>query len=178
MKPIFKKGSKTDMQNYRPISLLPLISKILEKVIHDQTQTYLTKNDILYEYQSGFRKNYSTNYCHAYLSDLISKGFETGLYTGMILIDLQKAFDTIDHELLFEKMSYFGFSENVIKWFKCYLSNRKFLVNINNKSSDLESVTCGVPQGSILGPLLFLLYVRRDFLMFMLRILFSITVVF
>ena len=148
------------MQNYRPISLLPLISKILEKVIHDQTQTYLTKNDILYEYQSGFRKNYSTNYCLAYLSDLISKGFETGLYTGMILIDLQKAFDTIDHELLFEKMSYFGFSENVIKWFKCYLSNRKFLVNINNKSSDLESVTCGVPQGSILGPLLFLLYVN------------------
>ena len=160
LKPIYKKGSKTDMKNYRPISLLPLISKILEKVIHDETQTYLSENDILYNFQSGFRKSYSTNHCLAYLADLISRGYDQGLYTGMVLIDLQKAFDTIDHEILFEKMLFFGFSETVINWFKCYLSKRTFVVSISDKVSNLESLTCGVPQGSILGPLLFLFYVN------------------
>ena len=98
--PIYKKGSKTDPKNYRPISLLPLISKIIEKVIHNQTQSFLDENNILYDYQSGFRKKYSTESCLSFLTDKISKGFDSGLYTGMILIDLQKAFDTIDHELL------------------------------------------------------------------------------
>ena len=157
LKPIYKKGSKTDMKNYRPISLLPLISKILEKVIHDQTQTYLSENDILYNYQSGFRKSYSTDHCLAYLADLISRGFDQGLYRGMILIDLQKAFDTIDHEILYKKMLFFGFSETVINWFNCYLSKITFLVSISDKLSNLESLTCGVPQGSILGQLLFIL---------------------
>ena len=102
--PLYKKGSKTDPKNYRPISLLPLISKIIEKVIHDQTQSFLDENNILYSFQTGFRKKYSTDSCLSFLNNKISKGFDAGLYTSLILIDLQKAFDTIDHEILLEKM--------------------------------------------------------------------------
>ena len=118
VKPLFKKGSKTDPQNYRPISLLPILSKITERIIHDQTQEFLSKKKILYRFQSGFRKNYSTNTCLGHLTDKITTGFEKVLFTGIILIDLQKAFDTINHQILIKKMKYIGFSKNVIAWFK------------------------------------------------------------
>ena len=103
LKPLFKRGSKTDPKNYRPISLLPLISKIIEKIIHDQTQSFLDKNNVIYRYQSGFRKFYSTDSCLSYLNNKITTGFESGLFTSMILIDLQKAFDTINHDILIKK---------------------------------------------------------------------------
>ena len=161
LKPLFKrKGSKTDPKNYRPISLLPLISKIMEKVIHDQTESFLSEKKVLYNFQSGFRKNHSTDSCLSFLNDKILKGFDSGLYTGMILIDLQKAFDTINHTILLEKMSFMGFSEQAIMWFKSYLTNRTFKVIIDKTLSSDGTLACGVPQGSILGPLLFLLYVN------------------
>ena len=125
LKPLFKKGSKTEAKNYRPISLLPLISKIVERVIYDQTQSFLDKNEIRYKYQSGFRSNHSTNLCLSYLSNKVLTSFDQGmLLTAMILIDLQKAFDTIDHEILLRKMKYLGFSDATIKWFESYLTNR------------------------------------------------------
>ena len=130
LKPIFKMGKKTDPSNYRQISLLPSISKIIERVIHDQTNAFLSDEDILYNYQSGFRGNHSTNLCLSLLTDKILKGFDEGLFTGMILIDLQKAFDTIYHEILLQKLKVIRFSESTIKWFKSYLSERIFLVNI------------------------------------------------
>ena len=109
VKPLFKKGSKTDPQNYRPISLFPLLSKIIERIVHDQTEEFLSKNKLLYRFQSGFPKNYSTNTCLlGHLTDKITTGFEKDLFTGMILIDLQKAFDTIDHQILLKKMKYLG----------------------------------------------------------------------
>ena len=160
LKPLFKKGFTTEPKNYRPISLLPLISKIIEKVIHDQTQKYLDENNILYTYQSGFRSNHSTNSCLSYLTNKVQQGFEKGMLTGMILIDLQKAFDTIDHQILLNKMRYLGFSTSAIEWFRSYLKNRIFLVHVEDSYSNPGNLSCGVPQGSILGPLLFLLYVN------------------
>ena len=160
LKPLYKKGSTTLPKNYRPISLLPLISNISEKVIHDQTQVSLDENKILYRFQSGFGKHFSTDSCLSYLNNKIATGFEFGLHTGMILIDLQKAFDTINHEILTNKMEFLGFSKNVILWFKSYLSHRKFKVNLNKYFSEAGQLLCGVPQGSILGPLLFLLYIN------------------
>ena len=114
LKPIYKKGSLTEASNYRPISLLPLISKVIEKVIHDQTSTFLNSRNLLYNYQSGFRKNHSTDYCLSFLADKILKGFGKGLTTGMILIDLQKAFGTIDHDILLQKLYAIGFSKHSI----------------------------------------------------------------
>ena len=106
-KPLYKKGKKTDPKNYRPISLLPVISKILEKVIHDQTMEFVNEKNILYKFQSSFRKFHSTD-CLSYLQDKVAKGFDSGLLTGMILIDLQKAFNTIDHKTLIEKNETYG----------------------------------------------------------------------
>ena len=104
LKLIFKKGSRMDPSNYRPISLLPLISKIFEKIVHDQMIDYLAQYNILYKYQSGFRTKHSTDLCLSYLNDKILKGFDNGLFTGMILIDLQKAFDTINRNILLKKL--------------------------------------------------------------------------
>ena len=158
VKPLYKKGSKTDPSNYRPISLLPLLSKVFERVVLDQTKEFLSLNRILYDYQSGFRKNHSTDACLSFLNDKILKGFGDGLVTGMILIDLQKAFDTIKHDILLKKLSIIGFSDHTVKWCQSYLSNRKFMVNLESSFSEVSVISCGVPQGSILGPLLFLIY--------------------
>ena len=119
LKPIFKKGKKTHPSNYRPISLLPVISKITEKVVHDQTNAFLTDENILYHYQSGLRENHSTN------------------------------FDTIDHEILKKPIR---FSKGTLQWFRSYLSERIFLVNIESKLSDFGKSSCGVPPRVYLRP--------------------------
>ena len=100
LKSLYKKGSFTEPCNHRPISLLPLISKVTEKVIHDQTSTFLNSKNLLYTYQSGFRKKHSTDFCLSYLNDKVLTGFDKGMMIGMILIDLKKTFDTIDHGVL------------------------------------------------------------------------------
>ena len=109
----------------------------------------------MYNYQSGFRKHHSTDLCVSFLNDKIVKGFDKGLFMGIILIDLQKTFDTINHEILLGKWHTIGFSEKALAWFKSYLSGPVFKVNINNHFSDLSKISYGVPQESIFDPLLF-----------------------
>ena len=121
---------------------------------------FLDKHNILCKFQSGFRKNHSTDFCLSYLTDKISKGFDSGLLTGVILIDLQKAFYTADHNILLLKMSSLGFAREVIDWYKLYLSSRKVYVNVHEIFSNSADLRCGVQQGSILGPLLFLLCIN------------------
>ena len=113
--PQFKKDSKTGPSNYRLISLLPFLFKVFEKVGLNQTKKFLSHNKVLYDYQSGFRKNYSTDKCLSFLNDEILKHIDDGLVTGVILIDLQKGFDTINHDIIFRKLGILGFSDDVIK---------------------------------------------------------------
>ena len=138
------------------------MSKVIEKVIHDSSHssTFLNSKNLLYTNQSGFRKKHSADFCLSYLNDKILKDFDKGLMTGMNLIDFKKVFDTIDHDVLLQKLYAIGFSKHTVNWFQSYLSNRSFLVNLGNNFSKSASVSCGVPQGSILGPLLLLIYVN------------------
>ena len=112
LKPLFKKGNKDEPKNHRPISFLPQISKVIEKIVHEQIQEYLNSNNILYRYQSGLCPYHSTDTCLSYLSDKIMKGFENRMFSGMTLIDLQKAFDTIDHEIFLKKMKHTGLADS------------------------------------------------------------------
>ena len=115
LKPILKKGASTDPKNYCPISLLPLVSKIIEKSIHFKIEDFLNKKKLIYIYQSGFRTNHSTDLCLAQLIDFVATGMDKQMHTGLILEVLQKAFDTLDYEVLLEKMKYFGFQASVIE---------------------------------------------------------------
>ena len=131
------------------------MSKIIKRVVHNQLIKHLEKYEIIFDYQSGFRSKHSVNTCLAHLSNQILKGFEARKSTGMILIDLQKAFDTLDHQILLKKQKYIGFSTETVRWFESYLKIRNLIVSLEKSLSEPGVLNCGVPQGSILGPILF-----------------------
>ena len=155
--PLFKKGKKNEMDNYRPISVLPVASKLLERAVHSQLYTFLNEHHLLNPYQCGFRKYHSTESAAISFTDSVRRGMDQGLLTGAVFIDLRKAFDTVDHETIAAKLKSFGIFDIELKWFQEYLRNRKQVVAMDNELSDLCGISTGVPQGSILGPLLFVL---------------------
>lgn len=158
--PLYKKGDKKFEGNYRPVSILPVFSKVFERIVYNQMYKYLMDHNLIFENQSGFRSRYSTDTALTSLADRIKQNTDNGLYTGMVLLDLQKAFDTVDHKILLSKLKAVGSEQGVVTWFDSYLSGRNQVVDVNGIMSSPHKVTCGVPQGSILGPLLFILYVN------------------
>lgn len=160
VKPLFKGGSSNDLNNFRPISILPVLSKVFEKHAHESLVTFLDKYKVLHMTQSGFRQNHS---CETALIHMVEKwlwALDKGDMIGIILVDFRKAFDLVDHNILLKKLELHKLSPNSIKWFGSYLSGRKQKVSFKNTQSDYGSVKYGVPQGSILGPLLFLLFIN------------------
>jgi len=158
--PIFKNGSKEVFSNYRPISVLPSFSKIFEKAAYIRIQSYINANDILTKRQYGFRPKHSTAMAVLDMCDKVKEAIDDHLHSIGIFVDLSKAFDTINHNILFAKLEHYGFRGLVLKWFVDYLTNRKQYVIFNHGTSSLLDIVCGVPQGSILGPLLFIIYVN------------------
>lgn len=158
--PVFKKGDPKMFSNYRPISVLPSLSKILERIVYNRLLAFLNKHNILFDGQYGFRAGISTEMALIDAVDKVYDALGKKLTTVGVFLDLSKAFDTIDHEILISKLSHYGIRGTSLSWFKSYIHNRKQFTLFNGESSDLLDIKCGVPQGSILGPLLFILYVN------------------
>ena len=158
--PLFKGGDKEEVSNYRPVSLLPLPGKIMEKIVHNRITNFLEENKFLSNYQGGFRKGFSTTATIADLTDDLYLNVNKGLTTLASFIDLKKAFDTVNLDILSQKLDKAGIRGRMLSWCSNYLSNRSQCTVANGKTSVALSVKCGVPQGSVLGPLFFLVYVN------------------
>ena len=157
---IFKSGNEQCANNYRPISILSFFSKIYEKVMANFLTNFLDANDLLYNSQFGFRHNHSTSHAIITLIEKISRVLDTGKIVCGIFIDFRKAFDVIPHKTLLKKLYAYGIRGEIYNWFKSYLSDRSQFVQYQNSKSGTKPITHGVPQGSILGPLLFILYIN------------------
>ena len=158
--PIYKKDDKMAFSNYRPVSVLPVFSKIIERLMYNRLFDYINENRLLYKYQFGFQKGKSTNMALILLVDKITEALEKGEVVIGVFLDFSKAFDTVDHHILLEKLKLYGIMGKENDWFRNYLCNRQQFVTYNGFRSNSQAIGCGVPQGSILGPLLFLLYIN------------------
>ena len=158
--PIFKKGDKLLVSNYRPISLLSNINKIFEKLVYSRLYSFLELHNCIYELQFGFRAKHSTQHALASLTEMVKQALDEENFACGIFVDFAKAFDTVDHSILLQKLEHYGVRGLANSWFKSYLTNRKQYVSINGVDSALREMKYGVPQGSVLGPLLFLIYIN------------------
>ena len=172
--PVFKnKGSRNDVSNYRPIAILPLVSKILERHMKNHLMNFLNKYNLLYLLQSGFRLNHSCQTALTFMIDRWLKAVDKGELIGAAFLDFAKAFDLLDHELLLHKLQKYRFSYTSLQWFSSYLNDRRQIVSISNTFSDLQQVKSGVPQVSVLiKPVLFLIFIN-DLTQIITLILFS-----
>jgi hypothetical protein len=158
--PLHKSGDTMNITNYRPVSVLPVFSKILERMMYSRLISFLNKHDILYKFQFGFRENHGANMALITLVDKISSALDSGNIVIGLFLDLKKAFDTVNHKILQDKLFHYGIRGLALKWIIDYLNHRTQYVDFQSVASNNLVVKCGVPQGSILGPLLFLLYVN------------------
>ena len=158
--PLYKSGEASHFSNYRPVSVLPAISKVFEKLLYQRLLSFVNTHNILYAFQFGFRALHSPGIALIMLVDKISRALEEGDYVLGLFLDFSKAFDTVNHDILFKKLQYYGIQGTTLDLFKSYLSNRYQYVEYNGAASRKANIVCGVPQGSILGPLLFLIYIN------------------
>ncbi len=159
--PIYKSDDRLKCENYRPLSILPIVSKILERCVFNQIYKFLNHNSLLSKHQHGFRPKHSTLTAPTQMCDTLYENMDNGQLSGIVFLDIRKAFDSIDHNILLHKLKdQFGVSDIELKWFESYLNNREQVCIVNNSMSSSKRIVSGVPQGSILGPLLFLLYIN------------------
>ena len=158
--PIYKEGPKSDVSNYRPISLLSSFSKIFEKLMHIRLLNFLETNNSLFEEQYGFRPGRSCEHALLNAQNKLLESMNNRQVSLLLLIDFSKAFDMVDHVVLLKKLNHYGIRGPALNWLRSYLSNRKQYVSINNSDSSSMTIAHGVPQGSILGPLLFIIYIN------------------
>ena len=156
--PLFKCREKNVFTNYRPISLLPQFSKIQEKLYNNRMDEFLKKYEILSPSQYGFRSNMSTTHALLELVEEITSSLDNNKYAIGVFVDLKKAFDTVDHDILAKKLHFYGVRGVAHKWILSYLKNRQQFVNCYNCDTEILNVSCGFPQGSILGPKFFIMY--------------------
>ena len=158
--PIFKAGDIHSVSNYRPVSILPQLSKVIEKLFEVRLRKYIDSHNFFFSGQYGFRTSHSTSLALNEMVDMIVNAIDCNKYSIGVFIDLKKAFDTVNHELLIKKFKYYGIRGPASQFIQSYLSNRKQYVQYKDHKSSEMGILCGVPQGSILGPLLFLLYIN------------------
>ena len=158
--PVYKSGDRHDIHNYRPISILPCFSKILERLVYNRLSSFISCFHLLSDHQYGFRSNHSTDMALIQVIDKLTSALTSKMSAVGVFIDLSKAFDTIDHSILLSKLEFYGIRGVALQWFSSYLSNRQQFTFIHNSLSSRHDILHGVPQGSILGPLWFLLYIN------------------